>query len=137
MRIDPPVSVPSAAGHTPAATSAADPPLDPPAVRSGRTGFLASGRSGWGAPAAYSSNEASAKTSAPAARSAATTGASEAAGAPAMSCGLPLPRGLPATSMMSFTAIGVPCSGPAFARGGAGSAATTACNGRPSRSSRS
>jgi len=31
--MDPPVSVPSAAGTSPAATAAADPPLDPPGIR--------------------------------------------------------------------------------------------------------
>ncbi len=137
MRIEPPVSVPSAAGQTPAPTSAADPPLDPPAVRSGRTGLRASGRSGCGAPAAYSSRDARANTSAPAARSVAITGASAAAVGPAMSIGLPLPRGLPATSMMSLTATAVPCSGPSAALAGAGSAATTADSGTPSRYSRS
>src|SRR3954465_11533107 len=39
MRIDPPESVPSAASASPAATAAADPPLDPPAIRSGASGF--------------------------------------------------------------------------------------------------
>src|SRR6186997_2555321 len=33
-RIEPPVSDPSASGTTPAATAAADPPLDPPGIRS-------------------------------------------------------------------------------------------------------
>jgi hypothetical protein len=39
IRIDPPVSVPSAASTSPAASAAADPPLDPPAIRSGAIGF--------------------------------------------------------------------------------------------------
>ena len=136
-RIEPPVSVPRAAGQTPAATSAAEPPLEPLAVRVGSTGLRASGRSGCGAPAAYSSREDSAKTSAPAARSRVTTRASRAAAGPAIATGLPLPRGDPATSIMSFTATATPCSGPLAARAGAGSARTTACSGRPSRSSRS
>jgi hypothetical protein len=34
MRIDPPPSLPWAIGTTPAATAAAEPPLDPPEVRS-------------------------------------------------------------------------------------------------------
>src|SRR5208283_5338374 len=33
-RIEPPVSVPSAPAHNPAATAAAEPPLDPPGTRS-------------------------------------------------------------------------------------------------------
>ena len=39
-RIDPPVSVPSAATARPAATAAAEPPLDPPGTRSSATGFF-------------------------------------------------------------------------------------------------
>src|SRR5512133_2714808 len=39
MRIDPPDSVPSAASAKPAASAAAEPPLDPPAVRPGAAGF--------------------------------------------------------------------------------------------------
>jgi hypothetical protein len=35
MRIDPPVHVPSVASAMPAATLAADPPLDPPGDRNG------------------------------------------------------------------------------------------------------
>ena len=37
-RTEPPVSEPSAAGTTPAATSAADPPEEPPGTRSGCEG---------------------------------------------------------------------------------------------------
>src|SRR5699024_6712694 len=39
IRIDPAVSVPRAVGTTPVATAAADPPLEPPAERSGAQGF--------------------------------------------------------------------------------------------------
>ena len=38
-RIDPPVSEPSASGAMPAATATADPPLDPPGIRSSAQGF--------------------------------------------------------------------------------------------------
>src|ERR1700733_4150302 len=38
-RIEPPVSVPSAATASPAATAAAEPPLEPPGTRSGSAGF--------------------------------------------------------------------------------------------------
>src|SRR5215471_19167142 len=38
-RIDPPVSDPSARGAMPAATATADPPLDPPGIRSGAHGL--------------------------------------------------------------------------------------------------
>ena len=40
MRIDPPVSVPTAAKQKPAATAAAEPPLEPPEVRFGSQGLL-------------------------------------------------------------------------------------------------
>ena len=46
LRIDPPVSVPSAPYARPAATAAADPPLDPPAVRSVAQGLRVSPKSG-------------------------------------------------------------------------------------------
>ena len=39
-RTEPPVSEPSAAGTTPAATSAAEPPEEPPGTRSGSIGFF-------------------------------------------------------------------------------------------------
>ncbi len=38
--MDPPVSEPRAAGASPAATAAADPPLEPPGTRSRSQGFL-------------------------------------------------------------------------------------------------
>src|SRR5690242_15114696 len=38
IRIEPPESVPSAASARPAASAAADPPLEPPAIRPGATG---------------------------------------------------------------------------------------------------
>ena len=42
-RIEPPVSVPSASGAAPHATAAADPPLEPPVIRSGSRGLRVSG----------------------------------------------------------------------------------------------
>ena len=39
MRIEPAVSVPSAARTMPAATAAAEPPLEPPGMRDGAVGF--------------------------------------------------------------------------------------------------
>ena len=39
IRIDPPVSDPSASGVIPAATAAPEPPLDPPVMRSGSQGL--------------------------------------------------------------------------------------------------
>src|SRR5690606_10919790 len=43
IRIDPPVSVPKAAGASPAARAAADPPDEPPGVRSSDHGFFVGG----------------------------------------------------------------------------------------------
>ena len=40
MRIEPPVSVPTAPKHMPAASAAAEPPLEPPADRDSSSGFL-------------------------------------------------------------------------------------------------
>jgi hypothetical protein len=39
IRIEPPESVPSAASARPAASAAAEPPLEPPAIRPGASGF--------------------------------------------------------------------------------------------------
>ena len=39
IRMEPPVSEPSAIGTMPAATAAAEPPLDPPVMRPGAHGF--------------------------------------------------------------------------------------------------
>ena len=39
IRIEPPVSEPSAASASPAASAAAEPPLEPPATRPGAIGF--------------------------------------------------------------------------------------------------
>jgi hypothetical protein len=39
IRIEPPLSDPSAASARPAASAAAEPPLDPPAIRPGASGF--------------------------------------------------------------------------------------------------
>src|SRR5262252_3649475 len=118
IRIEPPVSVPSASAHAPAATSAADPPEDPPEVRAGSLGLRVSPTSGWANPAAYSRHWLVTKTSAPAARSRATTAASARAGAQLLA-GLPYLVGTPATSMLPLTATGRPASGPLAARCGA------------------
>src|SRR5574340_1687966 len=46
MRIDPAVSVPTAIGTIPAATAAAEPPLDPPGSRSGAHGLTTAPKCG-------------------------------------------------------------------------------------------
>ena len=80
MRIEPPVSVPSAKSQTPAATSAAEPLLDPPAVRLSSRGLKVIPYAALTLPAAYSSRFVLHRSSAPAARSRETTVASRSAG---------------------------------------------------------
>src|ERR1700684_2162679 len=76
MRIEPPVSVPIPTAQTPAGSSAADPPEEPPDVRAGSRGLRVSPTRGLAKPAANSRHCAVANTSAPAARSRATSAAS-------------------------------------------------------------
>src|SRR5215470_17975444 len=101
-----------------------EPPDEPPEVREGSRGLRVSPTSGWANPAAYSRHWLVAKTSAPAARSRATTAASAVAGS-ALLAGLPHLVGTPATAMMSLTATGRPASGPLAARRGAPITQTT------------
>src|SRR5216684_630834 len=77
-RIDPPVSDPSASGVRRAATAAADPPLDPPGVRSSAHGFRAGPNAefSFDDPIANSSQLVFPTTTAPAASSRDTTVAS-------------------------------------------------------------
>src|ERR1700729_1108960 len=112
MRIEPPVSVPIARSQTPAATSAADPPDEPPEVVAGSRGLRVSPTRGLAKPAANSRHCAVANTSAPAARRRPTRAASAAAGA-LLVAGLPHLVGSPSTAMMSLTATGRPDRGPA------------------------
>src|SRR5439155_443220 len=78
MRMEPPVSEPSAAGQNPAATAAADPPLDPPGVRDRSQGFRTD--PAWGfalvTPYANSWRPVLPTITAPASRSRVMTGAS-------------------------------------------------------------
>src|SRR5436853_4995081 len=103
MRIEPPVSVPSACAQTPAATSAAEPLLEPPDVRLGSRGLAVIPYAGLTLPAAYSSRFVLQRMSAPAARRRATTDASPSAGG-----GTPTVDAFvvttPRTSMLSLTA---------------------------------
>ena len=77
-RIDPPVSEPSAAGARRAATAAAEPPLDPPGVRSAAHGLRVGPKAEFSVdePIANSSQLVLPSTTAPAARSRATAVAS-------------------------------------------------------------
>src|SRR5262249_38936464 len=107
IRIEPPVSVPSAYSQTPAATSAAEPVLDPPDVRAGSRGLNVIPNAGLTLPAAYSSRFVLQRRSAPAARRQVTTSASVAAGG-----GVPTVEAFvvttPSTSMLSLTATATP-----------------------------
>src|SRR5437762_6677613 len=115
MRIEPPVSVPRAWSHTPAATSAAEPDDEPPDVRPGLWGLNVMPYVGFTLPAAYSSRLVLQKRSAPAARSLLTTSASpRAGGGTATVEAFVVTR--PRMSMLSLTATGTPWNGPASAR---------------------
>ena len=113
LRTDPPVSVPNAPGNSPAHTPAPEPDDDPPGWCSGFHGLRAggNGRSKLGPPMANSCVDSLPTMMAPAWRSRAITAAS---------CFATLSSrifewhvvGRPATSMMSFTPMGTPCSGP-------------------------
>ena len=112
------MSVPSAWRQTPAATSAAEPLLDPPDVRSRSCGLKVMPNAGLTLPAAYSSRLVLQNRSAPAARRAATTAASCSAGGGTATVDA-LVVTSPAMSMLSLTATGMPCNGPDAARSGA------------------
>jgi hypothetical protein len=88
MRTDPPVSLATAAGTSPAATAAADPPLDPPLMKSRCHGLRVPAPLGcWVVmPQPNSCDRVSPTMTAPARRSRLTTSASAAATAPARAC---------------------------------------------------
>ena len=137
MRIEPPVSVPIARSHTPAATSAADPPEEPPEVRDGSRGLRVSpisrvGEAGRELQALRGGEHLRARRAQPADQRRVLGGGRGVAGRAAA------PGRQPATAMMSLTATGRPASGPSAARRrGAPATDATAFSGRPSRSSRS
>ncbi len=77
-RMEPPLSVPTASGASPAATAAAAPPLDPPAVRDRSHGFRVGPKTRLSVTALCPNSGVLVfpSTTAPAARSRSTTGAS-------------------------------------------------------------
>ena len=113
LRSEPPRSLPRPSGVIPLASALASPPLDPPAVTSGRHGLRVSPRSDESVCTRRpkSGRLVRANGIAPAVRMRSTTGASIGAVASA-SAGTPWVVGHPATSMFSFTVIGTPCNGP-------------------------
>ena len=111
MRIEPMPSEAVAAGHSPAATAAALPPLEPPAVRSVFQGLRVRPNAGPSVSPMMASSGVLVLpiTTAPAARSRFTSSLSLRAGS--RYAAVPQPVTSPVTSSTSFTAIGTPRSG--------------------------
>ena len=115
IRIEPAPSTPIAAGTRPAATAAADPPLDPPGVRSTSQGLRVTPQviDSVNGHSPSSGMVVLPTTIAPASRRRRTTSAS----AVALAVIAPVPRLVtsPAMSISSLTATGTPSSGAAIA----------------------
>src|SRR5258705_8100837 len=116
MRIEPPPSPPVASATTPAATNAAEPPLEPPGVRDVSQGLRVMPVSGpWVMPFHPNSGVAVLqKNTAPASRRRPEPGGSSVLGAP----GVPVePKriGQPPTWAVSLISTGTPASGPSGA----------------------
>src|SRR5579883_854160 len=116
VRIEPPWSPPSAISTSPAATSAALPPDDPPALYAGSCGFRIGPVAHVWLPAEKhrSSHAALPATTAPASSTRVTTVASTSGTYPS-SQREPFIIGTPATHMLSFTATRRPANTPAGA----------------------
>src|SRR4051812_44886817 len=112
--MDPPVSDPRATGTDPAATAAADPPLDPPGVRSRSQGLRTGPKAEFSLddPMANSSQFVLPTIPAPAVSSRRTTVASYGGTKFARIFDEAVVR-IPRTHMLSFSATGTPASGPA------------------------
>ncbi len=114
MRTEPPPSEVVASGTMPAASAAADPPLDPAGDRSRFQGLRVLPKRRlvvnpvWANAGVFDLPT----TMAPAARSRATTRPSAVADGASASQSLPIVVGMPATSIRSFTRTGSPASGP-------------------------
>ena len=113
MRLLPPVSVPSPATAIPQATATAVPPLLPPAMKRRSIALPTAPKAALALviPNANSCMFVLPSTIAPAAFSRATAGASS-VGTKDPSSGVPAVLGSPATWMLSFTAMGMPCNEP-------------------------
>src|SRR5690242_13039592 len=111
--MEPPVSEPSASGAHPDATDAADPPLEPPGVRSSAHGFFTGPNAefSFDEPIANSSQLVLPTITAPAASSRCTTVASY-GGTKCSSMRDEAVVGIPRTQMLSLSATGTPASGP-------------------------
>ncbi len=111
--IEPPISVPRASGVIPAATTAPEPPLDPPGVQSSRHGFRVTPYNSLSVyPASqYGGFVVLATTIAPAWRSLRTVTASS-LGTKSARTRVPIVAGAPRTQITSFIATGTPHSAP-------------------------
>src|SRR6476659_9801514 len=111
-RIEPPVSEPSASGVNCAATAAADPPLDPPGMRSVAHGFLVGPNAEFSVdePIANSSQLVLPTTTAPAACRRSITVASY-GGTKVSRMREDAVVQTPRVQMLSLTAMGTPASG--------------------------
>lgn len=111
-RIDPPPSVPNAADTNPAATAAADPPLDPPGENPDPHGFRVTPPESDSVNGHRHNSGARVRptTTAPAARNRDTTSASRSA--TRVTASVPDVVGNPARSVSSFTATGTPNNAP-------------------------
>ena len=138
MRIEPTRSDPYSRKDSPAATAAAAPPEEPPGVRAGSQGLAVTPCSSLAVCPKSPSMKATLvlpRTTAPAWRSRRTTVASAAATWSAKA-GLPQVVWSPATSKLSLTVMGTPCSGPSSPlRAVAWSAAAASASASSARSS--
>src|SRR3954464_4282251 len=112
-RIEPPVSDPSASGANPAATAAADPPLEPPGTRDTSRGLRGGPKAEFSVddPIANSSRFVLPTITAPASCSRVTTVASYGGRQPARIFELHV-VGSPRVVRLSLMATGTPASGP-------------------------
>ncbi|MNY25791.1 hypothetical protein D3C86_1595970 [compost metagenome] len=135
MRSEPPVSEPVQTGRKSAASAAAEPPDDPPALRFGLNGLPVAPHTTLRelAPAPISGTLVLAVTMAPAARSRATSTLSCAGTLPRYS-GEPKVVSRPAVASRSFTPSGRPCSRPSGSPRITARSASRACSRARSKS---
>ena len=132
--IEPSVSVPIARGARPPATAAPDPDEEPPALRSSAQGLLVSPPTA-DQPLvecvermlAHSERFVAPRTTSPAPRRRATSGASRMTARPARASDPAVP-GRPTASMLSLTSTGTPCSGPRRCPAARSSSSRVACS---------
>ncbi|MNK96140.1 hypothetical protein D3C87_1164070 [compost metagenome] len=110
-RIDPPVSVPSAPKHSPAAVATPEPLDDTPGHSVASHGLTGDAICGWWSAKAPSVCCSLPRITAPASRRRCTTVASS-VGRNALWIVMPCALGTPSVHSRSFTASGTPCSGP-------------------------